>query len=240
MASTALEYRDGAITCRGYLVHDRKHAGVRPGVVLFPDARGVGEAVKDRTRRVAALGFVALAADPYREGKLAHDMPEAMRMMGDLRRDVTAWRKRAGAALDALAMQSTVDRGRLAAIGYCFGGSTALELARSGAPLAAVVSFHGGLESPKPDDAANIKARLLVCHGADDPLVPPAQVAAFVTQMRKTKVDWQLRAYGGTVHGFTNPEADQAGVAALAYNPSADKRSWQAMLELFGEAFGTA
>ena len=124
-----------------------------------------------------------------------------------------------------------------AAIGYCFGGSTALELARSGAALGAVVSFHGGLASPRPQDAANIKARVLVCHGAADPLVPPAQVAEFVAAMDKASVDWQLHSYAGVVNGLTNPEADQAGTPALAYDGAADRRSWQAMLALFGEAF---
>src|SRR5262249_42712998 len=123
----------------------------------------------------------------------------------------------------------------LGAIGYCFGASTALELARSGAPLRAVVSFHGGLASPRPEDASNIKARVLVCHGAADPLVPPAQVAEFVGHFGKTRVDWQIHAYAGAVHGFTNPEADHAGPPALAYNAGADRQSWQAMLTLFRE-----
>ena len=145
------------------------------------------------------------------------------------------WRARAQAALDVLSRQDGVDRSRLAAIGYCFGGSTALELARSGAPLAAVVSFHSGLASPRPDDARNIKGKVLVCHGAADPLAPPAEVVAFEERMGRTDADWQLHAYGGTVHGFTNPQADEAGTAALAYNAAADRRSWNAKLGLFGE-----
>ena len=157
--------------------------------------------------------------------------------MNELRADVERWRQRARAALEALARQPGVDRGKLAAIGYCFGGSTALELARSGVDLEAAVSFHGGLASPRPEDAANIKARVLVCHGAADPLVPPEQVAAFVAEMGKAPVDWQLHSYAGVVHGFTNPEADNAGTPALAYNAAADRHSWQAMLELFRETF---
>jgi dienelactone hydrolase len=161
-----------------------------------------------------------------------------MELMRSLRSDAIRWRARAQAALDALSRQDGVDRSRLAALGYCFGGSTALELARSGAPLAAVVSFHGGLQSPRPDDARSIKAKVLVCHGAADPLVPPAELAAFEEQMGKTDVDWQVHAYAGAVHGFTNPEADEAGVPALAYNEAADRRSWKAMLGLFEEIFG--
>jgi dienelactone hydrolase len=154
--------------------------------------------------------------------------------MADLRSDVTRWRGRAKAALDALSCQENVDQARLAAVGFCFGGTTALELARSGAPLAGVVSFHGGLGSPRPDDARNIKAKVLVCHGAMDSFVPPAQLAAFEEQMSKTNVDWQVHVYGGTMHAFTNPGVDVEG---MAYNAVADRRSWNAMLTLFEEVF---
>jgi dienelactone hydrolase len=163
-------------------------------------------------------------------------LSEAQRLMNELRADVGRWRHRARAALDALAGHSVVEPQALAAIGYCFGGSTALELARSGAAIQAVVSFHGGLASPRPEDAADIKARVLVCHGAADPLVPPAQVAEFIGHMGKCRVDWQIHAYAGVVHGFTNPEADHAGTPALAYDADADRRSWQAMMRLFRES----
>jgi dienelactone hydrolase len=235
MANKTLEYRDGAATLKGYLA-DEGRSGARPGVVLFPEAFGIGEHVMERARRLAAVGYVALAADPYGDGAQAKDLPGAIEMMTAVRSDVDRWRARAQAALDALSAQSGVDRARLAAIGYCFGGSTALELGRSGAPLAAVVSFHGGLEAPRPEDARNIRAKVLVCHGANDPLIPPEQVAAFETQMRATPVDWQLVSYGGAVHSFTNPDADKLGNPALAYNAAADRRSWAAMLALFQEA----
>ena len=237
MANRALDYRDGAVTLKGYLADDGR-PGPRPGVVLFPEAFGIGEHVIERARRLAAVGYVALAADPYGDGANARDLPHAIELMTGVRSDVNRWRARARAALDALSAQPNVDRARLAAIGYCFGGSTALELGRSGAPLAAIVSFHGGLEAPVPQDAANICAKVLVCHGAGDPLVSPEQVATFEAQMRGTKVDWQLTTYGGAVHSFTNPEADKLGNPGLAYNASADRRSWAAMLSLFEEAFG--
>ena len=199
----------------------------------------MNERTMERARRLGELGYVALAADPYGNGAQASDLAQALTMMNGVRSDAGRWRARAKAALDALTAQVNVAPARCAAIGYCFGGSTSLELARSRAALAAVVSFHGGLESPKPEDAANIKAKVLVCHGADDPLVPPAQVAAFEEQMRKTKVDWQIHIYGGAVHSFTNPDADKAGnPAAFAYNAAADRRSWNAMLALFDEALG--
>jgi dienelactone hydrolase len=234
MQMRTLDYSDGAVRLSGRLFRDDKRAGMRPGIVLFPDARGIGEHVIDRARRLAALGFVALAADPYGNGTHARDMAHAVELLGDLRSDVTRWRGRAMAALDALSCEEDVDRARLAAVGFCFGGTTVLELARSGAPLAGVVSFHGGLDSPRPDDAQDIKAKVLVCHGAMDPLVPPAQVAAFEEQMSKTRVDWQVHVYGGTMHAFTNPGVDMEG---MAYNAAADRRSWNAMLTLFQEIF---
>ena len=239
MANKTLEYRDGVVTLKGYLADDVR-PGARPGVVLFPEAFGIGDHVIERARRLAALGYVALAADPYGDGVQAQDLPRAIELMTAVRSDVNRWRARAQAALDALCAEPSVDRTKLAAIGYCFGGSTALELGRSGAPLRAVVSFHGGLEAPKPEDAKNIRAKVLVCHGANDPLIPPAQVAAFEAQMRDTTVDWQLTSYGGAVHSFTNPDADKLGNPALAYNAAADRRSWAAMLALFEEAFGSA
>jgi dienelactone hydrolase len=237
MANRTLEYRDGAVTLKGYLA-DGARPGAQPGVVLFPEAFGIGDHVMERARRLAAFGYVALAADPYGDGKQAHDLPSAIELMTAVRSDVGRWRARAQAALDALRAQPGVDRAKLAAIGYCFGGSTALELGRSGAPLSAVVSFHGGLEAPKPEDARNIRAKVLVCHGAGDPLIPPAQVAAFEAQMGQTTVDWQLCSYGGAVHSFTNPDADKLGNPALAYNAAADRRSWASMLGLFEEVFG--
>src|SRR5215813_9822626 len=237
MANRALDYRDGAVTLKGYMA-DEGRPGARPGVVLFPEATGVGDHVMERARRLAALGYVALAADPYGDGKQAKDLPHAIELMTAVRSDVDRWRARARAALDALWAQSGVDRAKVAAIGYCFGGSTALELGMSGAPLSAVVSFHGGLQAPRPEDARNIRAKVLVCHGASDPLIPPEHVAAFEAQMRETKVDWQLCSYGGAVHSFTNPDADKLGNPAFAYNAAADRRSWAAMISLFEEAFG--
>jgi dienelactone hydrolase len=236
MTSTTLDYLDGDVRLKGVLVRDEKRTA-GPAIVLFPDARGVGAHAIECAGRLATLGYPTLVADLYGEGLQARDMAQAGELMRGLRADVDRWRARARASVDALSGQEGVDHSRLAALGYCFGGSTALELARSGAPLAAVVTFHGGLASPRPADAANIRAKVLVCHGAADPLVPPADVAAFEEAMGSTKVDWQLHAYGGAVHAFTNPDADNAGTPALGYNEAADRRSWAAMLGLLREAF---
>jgi len=234
MHSRELNYRDGTLSLSGLLVRDDQVDGMRPGIVLFPDARGIGEHAIDVAQRLAMHGLVVLVADLYGSGTRARDMAQAMELMTQLRSDVTRWRGRAQAALDALSCEENVDRTRLAAIGYCFGGTTALELARSGADVAGIVSFHGGLSSPRPDDAKHIRGKVLVCHGALDPLVPPAQVAAFEAQMNRTEVDWQVCVYGGALHAFTNPAANVEG---MAYHAAADRRSWQAMLALFDEIF---
>lgn len=233
-----LDYADGSISCRGVLFHEDERAAKRPGVILFPDARGLGETARACAARLAGHGFTVLIADLYGNGAFTAEVSEAQALMGALRSDVDAWHRRARAALDALAAVPSVD-GRLAAIGYCFGGTTALELARSGAPLAAVVSFHGGLTAAQPDDAANIQGKVLVCHGAADPLVPPQQVADFVAQMAKARVDWRFHAYAGVVHAFTTSDAGSAGSPAFAYDAHADRHSWQAMIALFDEVFAT-
>ncbi len=234
MQAKTLEYRDGSVDLSGLLVQDDKSGRMHPGIVLFPDARGIGKHIVDCAHRLARMGFVALAADLYGDGIHTTDMAQAWELMNRLRSDVTRWRARAQAALDALSRENNVERSKLAAVGYCFGGTTALELARSGAPLAGVVSFHGGLSSPRPDDARNITGKVLVCHGALDPLIPLAQVTAFEEQMSKTGVDWQVCMYGGAMHAFTNPAASGNG---MAYHAAADRRSWNAMLALFDEVF---
>ena len=232
-----IEYADGDIACRGLIVH-RASPGCQPGVILFPDARGLGDTAKGCARRVADLGFVVFIADLYGKGTFTDDIPHAHEMMTLLRSDVDHWRQRARSALQTLAAQPTVDTTRLAAIGYCFGGTTALELGRSGADVRAIVSFHGGLSSPRLQDAACIKARVLVCHGGADPVVPPAQVTEFVNHMARATADWTLEVYANALHSFTQTELDGAGVPGHDYDAVADQRSWRAMTELLNDVFG--
>jgi dienelactone hydrolase len=183
------------------------------------------------------MGYVAFAADIYGKGKRAKDAAEAGKLAGVYWSDRKLLRARANAGLDILMKHQFTDPKRVAAIGYCFGGSTVLELARSGADIAGVVSFHGGLDTPDPNDAKNIKAKVLVLTGADDPNVPPSQVLAFAEEMRKARVDWQLVMYGGAVHSFTNPASGNDPSKGVAYNEKADRRSWQAMKDFFAEIF---
>jgi dienelactone hydrolase len=240
MKRTTLPYRDSTADLQGILVSGDTASGRRPGIVLFPDARGIGTHAIACAERLARLGFVVLVADLYGGGRTAPDVPAAIDLMNALRADNARWRERAQAAHLALSRHDAVDATRLAAIGYCFGGTTALELAQTGAPLGAVVSFHGGLASVTPDGAANIKGTVLVCHGAADALVTMAQLACFEQHMGTTGVDWQVHVYGGAAHGFTNPELLHANLPNHAYHEAADRRSWAAMLDLFEDVFAVA
>lgn len=229
------EYKQGEAALEGYLARDPAATGLRPAVLLVHDWMGVGPNVKRRADQLAALGYVALAADIYGKGVHPKDGKEAGALAGKFRSgDRALLRARVNAALDALRRVPGVDPARVAAIGYCFGGSTVLELARSGADVRGVVSFHGGLGTEHPD-ASKVKAKVLALHGADDPFVPPAEVAAFEDEMRKGGVDWQLVKYSGAVHSFTIPDAGGDNSKGAAYNAVADRRSFQAMRDFFDE-----
>jgi len=240
MKTDSIEYRDGEVTLRGFVAFDDRKSDKRPGVLLMPEAFGLGAQVKRRAERLAELGYVALAGDPYGDGLQLSDLQEAIKRAGALFADPSKARKRARVALDKLASLPQVDPSRLAAIGYCMGGTFSLELARDGAPLKGIVSFHGGLQTQRPAAAGQIKAKILVCTGADDPFVPVAQVNALADEMTKAGADWQIIIYGGTVHSFTNPEADKVGMPGIAYNKLSDERSWKAMTSFFEEIFAAA
>ncbi|UCF30527.1 MAG: dienelactone hydrolase family protein [bacterium] len=235
--SELVEYWHGDTVLEGYLAWDDSGDGQRPGVVVFHDWMGEGPFDRDVVRKLAGMGYIALAADVYGKGVRPKDQKEAAQQAGIYRGDRGLMRARANSALTLLLENDLTDKNRVAATGYCFGGGVALELARSGAPLAGVVSFHGNLDTPDPKDAGNIKGKILVLHGADDPLVPPEQVSAFIAEMRSADVDWQMVHYGGAVHAFTNPGAGNDNSRGAAFNEGADRRSWQAMRSFFGEIF---
>jgi dienelactone hydrolase len=186
---------------------------------------------------LAGLGYVAFAADVYGRGVRPANAREAAAQAGTYKGDRALFRRRLLLALEQLKRDPRVEGTRTAAIGYCFGGTGVLELARAGADLRAVVTFHGGLDSLHPEDAKAIKAKLLVLHGADDPFVPSDQIAAFQNELRQAGLDWQMVFYGGAVHSFTNPRAGVDPSRGVAYNESATKRSWRAMKDFFGEIF---
>ncbi len=198
-------------------------------MVVVHEWMGLNDYARRRAREVAALGYVALAADIYGKGIRAANAEEAAKLAGKYRSDPPLLRSRARAAFDALARNPRVDSGKIFAMGYCFGGGTVLELARSGAPLAGVISFHGALATKNPADAKNIKCPVLALHGAADPFVPPSDVAAFQKEMADARVDWQMDLYGGAVHAFTNPDSGNDPTKGAAYDAKADARSWDAM-----------
>ncbi|HEX8042280.1 dienelactone hydrolase family protein [Candidatus Deferrimicrobium sp.] len=230
-----VEYRHGGVVLEGYLAFDDSIRGKRPGVVVVHEWYGHTPYVRMRAEQLARLGYVAFALDMYGKGVRAKDAKEAAALAGIYMGDRKLMRARAAAGLDVLRNRPEVDPARLAAIGYCFGGTTVLEMARSGADLVSVVSFHGLLNTPNPGDARNIKGKVLVLHGGDDPSVPMKQVEAFQEEMRKGGVDWQFISYGGAVHRFTNPEAGSDNSKGAAYNERADRRSWEAMKAFFAE-----
>lgn len=236
MRAESLEYQDGDVTLKGFVALDDQSNHKRPGILVMPEAFGLGKQAKDRALRLASLGYAALAGDPYGNGLEVSDLQEAIQHAGAIREDNTKFRQRIRAGLDALMALPQVDTDRLVVMGYCMGGSCSLEMARDGAPLKGVVSFHGALETQSPAEPGKVQAKVLVCHGADDPFVPVEHVTAFEEEMTKAGVDWQVISYGGTVHSFTNPEAD-GSIEGICYNKQADARSWQAMQTFFDEIF---
>jgi dienelactone hydrolase len=196
---------------------------------------GLGDYAEARAKKLAAMGYIAFAIDMYGKGIRPKTPQEAAAQAGIYKQDRALMRARALAGLDVLRANPLCDPKRIAAIGYCFGGTVVLEIARSGADIAGVVSFHGGLDTPTPADAKNIRCKVLVLHGGDDPHVPRKDVDAFEDEMRAANVDWQLVVYGGAVHSFTNPASGNDKSKGVAYDANADRRSWEAMKAFFGE-----
>ncbi len=233
-----LEYFDGAQRCLGVLElpDEAKFPGPRPGVLAVHEAWGLGKQVQTRAKMLAELGYVALAADIFGDRHIPADPPEAFGIIGGFLGDRPRLRTRAAAAVSALKGHPRCD-GRVAAIGYCFGGSTVLELARSADPdVIGVVSFHGGLETSTPA-APGLHAKILVCHGAEDELIPHAHLTEFLSEMAAAGADCQTIAYTGAKHSFTNPEAKGELMPTIVYDARTDRRSWAAMRAHLDEVF---
>jgi dienelactone hydrolase len=235
IVSKSVEYREGDTVLEGLSVYDNATQNKRPAILLVHQWKGLGSYEKKRAEMLAKLGYNVFAVDIYGKGIRPADPKDAAAEAAKYKENRPLLRARVLAGLEQLKRHSLTDAKRIAAIGYCFGGTTALELARSGADVAGVVSFHGGLGTPTPGQPGAIKARVLALHGADDPFVPPAEVAAFEEEMRKAHADWQLVAYGGAVHSFTDSNAGSDNSKGAAYNEKADHRSWEAMKQFFAE-----
>ncbi len=240
MKTDSIRYQADGLDMVGHLAWDETAPGPRPGVLVFPEVFGLGEHAKHRAERIASeLGYVALACDLHGGQRVYDKLDEALPLIGPMRAEAARVRARTGKALDALVGRPEVDPTRVAAIGFCIGGTMSYELALSGADIKAAVGFHSGLKVTSPGDARQIKAKVLTLVGADDPSITPENRREFESMLRDGGVDWQMTVYGGVVHSFTNQKADKVGRPDFArYNANADRRSWQQMSELFEEVFG--
>lgn len=230
-------YQDGQTNLQGQLAYDSNWDGLRPGVLIVHEWWGLDEHARNAACRLAESGYAAFALDMFGDGKVTRHPEEAGKWASEIRRNEAAWMKRALAGIDVLRNSDRVDPGRIAAIGYCFGGSTVLQMALHKAPLAAVVSFHGALPKVDVESARGTPVRILVCHGAADPLISAAQIDQFQQALGQAGADWEMIFYGGAQHSFTNPAADEHGIQGLRYDADADRRSWRRMLEFLEDAF---
>lgn len=232
-----VEYREGDTVLRGHLALPAPTGAKHPAVLVVHEWWGRGAHSDESAEKLARMGYVGFAVDMYGGARSTTDPKEAGEWAGAVRKDPALGMRRLVAALDLVRAMPEVDASRVACIGYCFGGTVSLEAAWNGLDLRAVVSFHGSLTTPKPEQAPGVKASILVCHGADDPFVPKDLVDAFQTSMRENRFDWEFAAYGGAVHSFTNPAADGSFNPGAKYQPLAAARSWELMEDFLAERF---
>lgn len=239
MQIAPLEYDYAGTTFRGELARDESMHSPRPGVLVVHEGTGLTDHAKRRARELAELGYVGFACDMYGDGHLAKSMAEGRPRLMALRAEPEKLRGRVRAGLEALRAQPGVDPTRVAAIGFCFGGLCVLELARSGADVLGVVSFHGIFATDHPAKAGEVKAKVLACHGSADPFASADDLQRFEREMTDAGVDWHVLVLGGAGHGFTNPAANGLGVPGIAYDPKAERRSWSAMRDFLEDLFAT-
>lgn len=238
--SETLTYPANGDSMQGYLAYDSTVEGKRPGVLVIHEWWGLNDYIRGRAQQIAGLGYTALAVDMFGEGKTAQTPDEAGQLMNSVLNDMTTGSARLEAAYQALAAHPTVDGDRMGAIGFCFGGAMVLHMARTGMPLAGVVSFHGALGSFHQPEPGSVKARVLVCHGAADAMISQEDVNNFKAEMDAAGADYTFIAYDDAQHGFTSREADENGRKygiPVGYNEAADRGSWQAMQEMFASVF---
>jgi dienelactone hydrolase len=229
-----VDYKQGGTTLEGFVAYDASIKGKRPVVLIVHEWNGLGDYVKGRAKELAEKGYVAFALDIYGKGVRPTNPQDSGKEATKYKDNRKLMRERAKAGYDFIKTKSYVDASKIVAMGYCFGGTVALEMARSGLPLVGAASFHGGLSTPTPQDAKNIKAKVLVLQGAIDPYTKD-EVPGFQKEMNDAKVDYQLISYSGTVHSFTNPEAGNDISTGAAYNASSDRRSMQAFMDFMNE-----
>lgn len=237
----SVDYKIQDVTFKGYLTYDENLVGRRPGVLVVHEWWGLNEYARKRAQMLAELGYTALAVDMYGDGKTAMHPDDAGRFSSELMKNFNVAKARFLASMDFLKQQPTVDQTKIAAIGYCFGGGVVLNMARQGADVKGIASFHGNLTAVKPAQPGMVKAKVLVLHGADDRFIKPEQIDAFKKEMSDAKVDYQFISYPGAVHSFTSPDADALGKKfnmPIAYNADADKKSWDELKVFLKKIFG--
>jgi len=230
-----IAYEQDGVKLEWYLAYDDAKSGARPGVLVVPEWWGLNDYVKSRTRQLAEMGYVAFAADMYGDHKVTRDAKQAQEWSGAFYGAPAKFATRSKAGLDVLRQQPQVDKSRLAAIGFCFGGSAVLQLAYSGEPLKATVTFHGGLMPPQESQLAQIKSPILILHGAEDTFTKPETIDQVRVALDKGKADWYMVTYANAVHAFTNPDADSFKIPGIGYNEKAARRSWDEMKRFFQE-----
>lgn len=237
MHTETIEYKDGDTVLEGYLTYDESVSGPRPVVLVAHDWTGRRDFATSKADEMAKLGYVGFALDMYGKGVFGKDGDAEYNasLMNPLAGDRSALRARMNAAVDAVRGLEVVDSSRIGAMGYCFGGMCVIELARSGSDALGVISIHG-IFSPGDIDNESITSKILCLHGQDDPMVPPEQVLDFENEMSAAGADWQVHAYGGTVHAFTNPAANDPAFGTV-YNPVADRRASRSIENFFNEIF---
>jgi dienelactone hydrolase len=235
-----VKYSSEGVVMKGYLVYDENIRGKRPGVLVVHEWWGLNDYARKRARMLAEMGYTALAVDMYGDGKQADHPSDAGKFSSELMKNFDVARGRFLAAMDYLKKQRTVDPGNIAAIGYCFGGGVVLNMARQGADLKGVASFHGGFAAVKPAKPGGVKAKVLVLHGADDKFATTEQIEAFKKEMKDAGADMTFISYPGAVHSFTNPDADEIAKKfniPLGYNADADKKSWDELKKFLEKIF---
>jgi dienelactone hydrolase len=232
-----VQYKDGDQVLNGFLVYDDAATGKRPGILVVHEWWGLNDYAKHRAEMLAKLGYVAFAADMYGDHKVTTHAADAKGWMMQIAQNQAAWQRRALAGLEALKSSDRVDPKHLAAIGYCFGGATVMQLAYAGTDLDGVVSFHGSMPVATPEEQKKIRTSILVAHGDKDPFVTPEHVAQFKDALAASSADWEMAIYAGAKHGFTNPDAGSYGLDGIAYNKEADLRSWALMKDFLAEVF---
>lgn len=233
-----VEYTFDGVTCKGFVAADDAAKEARPGIVVVHEWWGLNEDAKNRAKMLAELGYVALCADMYGDGALTEHPSKAGEMATAVRKNAETWRGRAKAAIETLQKQDGVDPKRIAIMGYCFGGSTSIQIALTGHPdVKAAISFHGALPTPTAEEAKKIKCKVLVCHGADDTFIKDETIAKFKAAFDEAKVPYTFESYPGAKHSFTVKGIDDKAVKGLEYNAEADKKSWESLQRVLKEAF---